>query len=614
MSKVFLDIETDSLTPKEIHCICYRKDKEEIKTLSNTWDKADGKLEDIGTVVKDATVVIGHNISRFDLPVIQKFLGVEVPPSVVFDTLPIVSMVCPDVHERSLTLAMPAGLKKSQSLEAWGYRLKLSKGKFTDFDSGVSDEMVEYCKQDVRVTERLYQWIIEKKKPGAACINTEMELAPIINRMEEDGIYFDVEKAQELYNQLLADNFVYKSNLRDFFPTRYKSLGEVMPTRNLSKQGVVPGCPYTKIELDEYNPGSRQQFVARMKEKHNWEPKFFTQKGNPELDEDALSVIEYPEAKELLLFFTAQKRIGQLATGDNAWLKKLGEDNRVHGRYNQCGAITGRATHFAPNIAQVPSIRVPYGLECRSLFRAAPGKVFVGADMKGLEHRCFAGYMHKYDKGAMIHIVLDPNTDLYKEAGDAMGESRAVGKTMILGMLYGSGNQKLGFIVDPIQHDIDVIEKRVNKHDGKTRIVNVTKENLGKDARSRIANGLMGFEDLSKEVTKEFKEKGFITGLDGRELIPEKEYACLNGLLQGAGAILCKRWIIECDKLLQSRSLDFKFVAWVHDEIIIETADKESLLVAELVKEAAIKAGEYYKFPCPMAADTKIGNNWAEVH
>ncbi|MGM3331264.1 hypothetical protein ACS2U0_27080, partial [Bacillus cereus group sp. BC251] len=69
-------------------------------------------------------------------------------------------------------------------------------------------------------------------------------------------------------------------------------------------------------------------------------------------------------------YLMIQKRIGQLAEGDNAWMRLVGKDGFMHGSVNPNGAVTGRATHGFPNMGQVPSSTAPYGPECRDLFGA----------------------------------------------------------------------------------------------------------------------------------------------------------------------------------------------------------------------------------------------------
>src|SRR3546814_14445080 len=97
------------------------------------------------------------------------------------------------------------------------------------------------------------------------------------------------------------------------------------------------------------------------------------------------SDLPYPEAKKLARFFLIQKRIGQLGEGNKAWLRLVTKEGKIHGRYNTNGAVTGRATHYDPNKAQVPSVGVEFGRECRALFTVLPGFSQLGADQAGLE-------------------------------------------------------------------------------------------------------------------------------------------------------------------------------------------------------------------------------------
>ncbi|MFA7175497.1 MAG: DNA polymerase, partial [Kiritimatiellia bacterium] len=131
--------------------------------------------------------------------------------------------------------------------------------------------------------------------------------------------------------------------------------------------------------------------------------------------------------------FLIEKRIGQLAEGDQAWLK-LERNGRIHGSVNTIGAVTGRCTHSNPNIAQVPGVGSPYGKECRELFCVDEGFKQVGADASGLELRCLAHYMARYDGGAYAKILLEG--DIHTENQKAAGlPTRNAAKTFIYAFL-----------------------------------------------------------------------------------------------------------------------------------------------------------------------------------
>src|SRR3546814_17899880 len=119
------------------------------------------------------------------------------------------------------------------------------------------------------------------------------------------------------------------------------------------------------------------------------------------------SDLPYPEAKKLARFFLIQKRIGQLGEGNKAWLRLVTKEGKIHGRYNTNGAVTGRATHYDPNKAQVPSVGVEFGRACRALFPVLPGFSQLGADPAGLEIRCHSSFIAAFDGGAYIHLVLE---------------------------------------------------------------------------------------------------------------------------------------------------------------------------------------------------------------
>jgi len=138
----------------------------------------------------------------------------------------------------------------------------------------------------------------------------------------------------------------------------------------------------------------------------------------------------YPEARLLEEYLTIDKRISQLANGNQAWLKVV-RKGEIHGRVNSGGTISGRCSHSRPNLAQVPSVGSPYGPDCRALFRARPGYKIVGVDASGLELRCLAHYLAAYDGGEYADIVL--NGDIHTANMLAAGlPERNMAKTFIL--------------------------------------------------------------------------------------------------------------------------------------------------------------------------------------
>ncbi len=134
-------------------------------------------------------------------------------------------------------------------------------------------------------------------------------------------------------------------------------------------------------------------------------------------------------------------------------------------------------------------------------------------------------------------------------------------------------------------------------------------------------NRTPGLRELRSRIRDTIEKRGYLIGLDGRPLTIRKEHAALNTLLQSAGAILCKRWIVECERKLQDLGLshgwdgDYCLVAWVHDEQEWACRTPETAEIVKLVAiETAVGVGRIYGFRCPLTADARIGKTWAEVH
>ena len=287
-------------------------------------------------------------------------------------------------------------------------------------------------------------------------------------------------------------------------------------------------------------------------------------------------------------YFLLIKRLGQLGDGRQGWLK-VERGGRIHGSCNTNGAVTGRATHAYPNVAQVPSLGAPYGKECRSLFTVGKGNVLVGVDVSGLELRCLAHYMAKYDGGAYGETVV--NGDIHTVNQKAAGlETRSLAKTFIYAFLYGSGVANLG---------------RLCGHGAKE----------GSQLKARFLKKIPALATLIERVQKA-SERGYLVGLDGRRLKVRSAHSALNVLLQSAGAIICKQWMVEFDKALKEKGLSesCQQVAWVHDEIQLETKEDMADEIGKLAVESIKRAGEHFEIRCPLDGEYNIGANWAETH
>ena len=321
--------------------------------------------------------------------------------------------------------------------------------------------------------------------------------------------------------------------------------------------------------------------------KRGWKPKAFTDSGEPKVDEAVLSSIDMPEAKMLNEYLLLNKRLGQLATGNQAWLK-MEKEGRLHGRVNHMGAVTSRCTHSNPNVAQVPSVGAPYGKECRSLFYAPTGYSLLGADASGLELRCLAHYMAAYDDGSYANTVV--NGDIHTINQEAAGlPTRNNAKTFIYGFLYGSGDEKTGKII------------------GKG-----AKE--GRAIKKKFLKKLPALKYLKDAVSEAADERGWVKGLDGRIIPVRHSHASLNTLLQSAGALVCKTWYVFIARAIKEQGLDAKIVAFIHDEVQLLVKEGQEDDTGRLIQSCMYGVERHFNFRCKLDSDYKYGRNWADTH
>ncbi|GGD97948.1 DNA polymerase [Rhizobium anhuiense] len=640
-STYIFDCETDGLldTLTRVHSLVMR-DPSSGFTISATPNEygsddptiiTDWTVEEALHALMNADVIIGHNIIKFDIPALQKVFPWFEPKGLIIDTLVCSRLIWSDIADHDLKQVRkgyPGKLVGSHSLKAWGYRLGVLKGEFgetTDWHYW-SPEMQTYCEQDVEVTAQFYARI-KKKDPAKKALWIEHEFCKIIAMQERHGFAFNEEEAVKLYGQLVTRRLEIAQDLKAAFPPVEKT--EVfIPKVNNKQRGYVKGEPFTKKWMVEFNPSSRQMIADRL-QAMGWVPQEFTPSGQPKIDETILQALPYAEAKVLAEHFLVEKRIGQLAEGDQAWLK-LVRKGRIHGSVNTNGAVTGRCTHSNPNVAQVPRVGSPFGAECRALFSTTSRWVLVGADLSGLELRCLAHFMALFDGGEYGRIVLEG--DIHTVNQNAAGlPTRNDAKTFIYAFLYGAGDQKIGSIVAPDASPEE--QKRIGK---KLKRQFLAKTPALRRLREVVELKVLGFvpksrplsvnpayehlwrQDSAKQWWFKASAGGVLVGLDGRQLHIRSAHAALNTLLQSAGALISKVSMIFAYQELSTRGYifgrDYAFVAHIHDEIQTECRADIAEEVGQIVVEAMRAAGAFFAFGCPIDGEFKIGNNWKETH
>ena len=309
MSKCIFDIETDGLleTMTKVHCIViYDIDNDKM----HSFDGQDTRLrfDDALFLLKNFSEIIGHNILNFDLPALKKIFNFEPEPTqIIRDTLVWSKLVYPNRGQRD---ADNKAIDKDQygrhSLKSWGQRLNFPKNDFDEFEE-FSQEMLEYCENDVELNYKLYCKLIEANFSDES-VQLEHEIHTICLKQTDNGFPFDVEKATKLYAKLAEKRDRLQKELKEVFGSWIVDEGE-------RKNGS-----YNKIKIVDFNPNSRKHIAKRLTELRGWKPKEFTPTDEPKVDEDILSKLDYPEAQLMAEAFRVNKLIAQLSEGKHAWL------------------------------------------------------------------------------------------------------------------------------------------------------------------------------------------------------------------------------------------------------------------------------------------------------
>lgn len=637
------DIEGNGLldTITVLHCL-WIKDK----LTGERFDFADQPgyrpIADGLRMLMEADLLVGQNIIKFDLPAIQKlYPWFTYDEAKVFDTVVASRMIWTNLVDTDMSkirankTTLTANLVGWHSLEAWGHRMGMWKGDYAkdkeaealaqgilkdtpemvEFVWGKwSPEMHEYCSQDVDVTEAFYNLILSKKASPLA-LEIEMAVCIIIAQMERNGFGFNTAKAEKLLHQLQVLRAELAESLRSIFKPWYVRDGKVFtPKKPNAKMGywgetdadgIFRGYQSQKIKINVFNPNSGDQIADRFIKLYGWKPIDLTPTGKPKIDETILEDLPYPEAAELARYKMIQKRIGQIAEGDQAWLSAVKPDGNVYTTTNTGGTVSGRASHSNFNVGQIPTNEKEFGADCRECFGPTTkarklGWKQLGCDVSGLELRMLGHFMYRHDDGEYAEEVV--NGDVHTKNQKAAGLStRQIAKRWFYAFLYGSGLALLGLIAGG---------------DAK----------LGRKLKRNVMKGLPALKALIDGIKEKVEKTKSLKGLDGRILFSRSPHSALNLLLQSAGAVMCKLWIIEFVKLLKEHGLyqtHVRLMAWVHDELqmeidpsLIETdADgKQTSIVGELCIQAIKIAGEKLNLRVPLTGEYKIGDNWKECH
>ncbi len=591
-----IDIEADSLDPTVIWVMCWKN--------ARTGETGECRShEDINAFFRDHTgsVYVGHNILKFDAPVLVRLLNVQLSVGNCIDTLVLSTLYSPSING-------------GHSLDAWGGRLGKAKGDFHDW-SHLSEEMVTYCHQDVAITYELFRRLIstlERIGFTEQSIWIQHHFTALLEQQRINGFYFDYERGVKFYNLLRDREQELAEDVHRVFPPTLECLATYKKAfrkdGSFNKQYVQHSDIYERIDLRDdgsydvygrvpFNIGSPGQRVAKLVEL-GWEPEEFTDAGNPKpFDKGKLSPslerfleeTPTPEVHLIAKWMSVNGR-GNMV---NTWLENWNEsDSCIHGKLFV--ADTLRLRHQAPNTANIPAVRVDkvrgilygdegyYTYEARDLWTARPGRVLVGTDASGLELRMLAHYLNRDE---FTRSVVDGDPHQYN--ADVVGITRPQAKTLIYAIMYGAGPPKIA----------------------KTLGVPLAE---GKRIRELFLEKL-GIKELMDQAKAEQKQ-GRIELVDGSWVVCHSPHAALNYKLQGGGARVMALSACLADREVRRHGWDALKVGDIHDEDQTDCHPDIAHDFGAMRCLSITKAGALLKMNVPLAGEYKVGLTWAQTH
>lgn len=585
-----IDIETDGFDATVIWCMSW----ENIKTKEKGTCRGHEEIKAFFEKTR-GSVYVGHNIIKFDAPTVNRLVQAGTSIGRVVDTLVLSTLYSPSING-------------GHSLGAWGERLGFPKGDFHDW-THLSEEMVTYCEQDVKITAELFRKLVKVLNrigfSEQACY-IQHQMTAIIQRQHINGFKFDGERALHLYQQLRGREEELQNAIRLAFPdervlvrerpalvksgdfsAQYRRDLETLSVEYNEDTGV-----YRAYKDVPFNIGSSKQRAEKLIAL-GWVPDEFTPKKQPKVTEKSL--IKFAESSGIpeVGLITRWMSVNGRANMVNTWLNEWREDDGcIHGKLFV--ADTLRFRHQAPNTANIPAVRVDkagmvlrgeegyYTYEARDLWTAREGRVLVGTDAAGLELRMLAHYLNRPD---FTEQVI--NGDPHQFNADLAGVTRPRAKTLLYAIQYGAQAGKVAQIIEGTREE-------------------------GAAMREQFLARL-GIKGVMDDAIHE-QETGRVWLVDGAGVVCPSPHAALNYKLQGGGARVMALGAIFLEKHIRRSGLDSLKVGDIHDEWQYDVEPRDAREHARLSVQSIREAGEELNLNVPLDGTAKEGLTWAETH
>ncbi len=446
--------------------------------------------------------------------------------------------------------------------------VKIEAGELADFYL-VEKDYVDGAAHIEALSVKLYAELKENNQEKLLN-EIELPLARVLASMEREGFLVDREGIEK-YNDVISSKLEEKlKNIYDMAGCEFnvnspKQLSEVLFDEDKLN------LPHGKKTKSGYSTNA--EVLESLRDKH-------------------------PIINEILEFRGLTKLKSTYCEG---LLKVIDNDGRIHSTLNQTETRTGRISSAEPNLQNIP-VRTEQGRELRKFFIAKEGYVLVDADYSQIELRVLASLandenmINAFLSGADIHSITASQV-MGMPLENVTPNDRRKAKAVNFGIVYGIGAFSLS-------NDIGVSIVEADRY-----------------IKGYLANysGVAAFMENAKISAK---EKGYAETYFGRRrYLPELqeknairrgfgERVAMNMPIQGTAADIIKIAMIRVYERLKAEFPASKLIMQVHDELLIETPEKDAEKVAALLKETMEGAS---KMAVPFTVDVQYGKTWYDT-
>jgi hypothetical protein len=606
------DIETDGLDPTKIHVLSW---EDELGKIQHTHDYVAMRI-----FFEEATILIGHNIVRYDIPAVEKILGVKVTATLV-DTLAVSWYIN---HTRP-----------KHGLEGYGEYYNVKKPEITDWENLTKEEYAHRCNEDVKINVRLWRDLDIKLSKLYPDVNNKWDLLNYLTfkmqcAAEQEALKWklDVDKANK-----------YLAEWGDMKEDKIEQLAEAMPKRVLTKVQQRPKVMYKKdgelsshgerfeeLRKEYRQPENVQSFVVKTGEVRGnpsspeqvkdwlysigWVPRTFKFVRGSDDQEKQIPQIRRegelcPSVKDLVSEDPAVSILDGLSVLSHriSVLKGM-VDHEVDG-YVQA-TIAGmtntlRFKHAKP-LVNIPSVEKPYGKEIRGCLTAPEGYTLCGADMTSLEDTTKRHYMKPLDPNYVAEMSkegFDPHLDLAKHAGIITQED--IDK-------HNSGEKSL----KSLRKNYKVVNYSATYGVGAAKLSRET--GMSKKEAQKLLDAFWSRNWSVQKVATTLRKRELFGGMWVQNPVSGFWYSLrsekdrFSTLNQGTGVYCFDNWVKKC------REKGIKTVGQFHDEIIALVKEGDQIETAMNMNYSIQELNEQLKLNVDLGVDAQFGKTYAEIH